>query len=263
MKTKYMVLGGVLAGGLLAVIAAVSVSGKVTNGGTFPVEKLSGVYVGAGAGHIVIEGGAGGTVQVSPLDAADVCEVTSKISGRTLKIERNNDHDGVRSNCRIKLPAQLALEVSMAAGTLDITGISGPVAISKIAGEGHLSGLSGDLKLEMTAGSMSGEINPSKLSISGVAGKIKFTGLTGGASVERDCGGLDLAWATTPSSAVNVKSDGGTATFAFPADAKIKTELKTKEKGRIRNDFSGAEGTLVSFTMYGGDVNIIKAAKNK
>lgn len=248
---------------MLALIVSVSVNGKVTNGGTFPAGDLSGVYFGSGAGHIRIEGGTGGAVEVSPLEAAGVCEVTSKVSGRTLKIERSNDHDGVISNCLIKVPSRLALEVSMAAGNLDVSGISGPVSISKIAGDGTLAGLSGPLTLDMTAGNMSGDINPSKLTISGIAGKIKLTGLTSGASVERDCGGLDLAWATTPSSEIRVKSDGGTATFTFPPDAKIKTELRTKEKGKIRNDFSGTDGTLVSVTMYGGDVNVVKAAKAK
>lgn len=263
MKTKYKVIGGALAGGLLAVIAAVSVNGKATNGGTFPADNISGVYVGSGAGHIVIEGGAGDTVAVSPLDAAGVCEVTSKITGKTLKIERINDHDGISSNCRIKLPAKMAVEVSMAAGKLDVSGISGPVSISKIAGEGSLSGLSGDLKLKMTAGSMSGEINPSKLSISGVAGKIKFTGLTGGALVDRVSDGLDLAWAASPSAPVKIKSPGGMVVLTFPYEARIKTELRTKGKGKIRNDFAGVDGTLVAVSLGGGSVDVVRAVKTK
>ncbi len=249
-----MIKSGIFVGMMVALCSAGAAAG-----GTFPAEGLSGVFVSAGGGQISVEGAAGGSVEVSPLKADGVCEVRAKVVGKELRITKQKGKDGAVSDCLIKLPAKLALKVKMGAGDLEVKGLSGPVAIHKTVGKTSLSGLTGDLKVDMVSGSLSGTINPSELSITGTGGRVDLSGLGCGVSVQRVTGGLALAWASPPSSEVRIKSAGGKVRLAFPADAKISTELKTKENGRIHDEFGKGAGTLVAVTLSGGSVDVVKA----
>ena len=173
MNKKYTILAGLLALSFAAVVLAKD-EGK---SGPFPSEGLSGVVLNAGGGKIVVEGVAGGAVETSPLEASGVCLVTGKVSGAVLSLTKHKDDTGAISNCRIKIPAKLSLEVKMGGGSLEVRDMAGAVSIAKTAGEGHLSGLSGAVKIKMTAGSMSGNIDPSSLEITGTTGKVSLEGL--------------------------------------------------------------------------------------
>jgi DUF4097 and DUF4098 domain-containing protein YvlB len=200
-------------------------------------------------------------VEVSPLEASGGCEMQGKISGHNLEIVKQKGKDGAVSNCLVKLPAKLSLEVKMGSGSLEVKNLSGAVSINKTSGEGTLSGLTGDLSLHLVSGSMAGKVSPSRLVVSGTGGKIALEGLACGASVDRVSGGLDLAWASAPSSEVRIKSAGGKVWLSFPAGANISTELKTKENVKIHDEFEGGKGTLVAVTMAGGSVDVVKAGK--
>lgn len=243
----------------LMLVMVCAAGARAENGGTFPAEGLSGVLVSAGGGQLVIEGAAGTSVEVSALDAAGVCEISAKRAGGTLEITKQKGKDGAVSNCRVKLPAKLALEVKMGAGKLEVKNLSGAVQINKVSGKASLSGLTGELALDMVSGSMSGTVNPSRLSVSGTGGNISLAGLACGVAVERVSGGLDLAWAAAPRDGVRIKSAGGKVKLTFPAAAKIATDLKTKENGKVRDDFAGGTGTPVAVTLAGGSVDVIKA----
>lgn len=254
MKMRYMLVGGVLFPALCGAVMA-------GPGHVMPAKDIIAVAVSAGGGHLSIKGGKSDSIEISPLEPSGVCEMVPRVSGKKLKLEKRKGKNGAISNCLITVPPQMAVRVEMGGGRLDIEGVSGAVEISKTAGGTYLSDLTGDLKLKMTSGSAEGKISPSKLAISGTCGDVSFDGLLCGAVVNRVCGSLELAWAAAPSSEVSIKSGGGPVKLVFPEDARIKTRLKTRDNGTIRDEFSSAEGTLVSVVMGGGDINVVKAVK--
>lgn len=199
-------------------------------------QAVTAVEVLSDSGHVTIQPGADGEVQVSRSLHwySDKPKVDEKFTGTTFKVT-----DDQACNCSIDyvitVPAGVSVKVDVDSGDVDVNGITGRVDVKADSGSVDLRDLTGELGIKVSSGDVNG------------------FGLTGpSATVDASSGNVDLTYSGAPNS-LDLSVDSGDVEVTVPAvDGGYRTDV-TADSGDV--DTAGVQTNSASTRRITIDVD--------
>lgn len=219
-----------------------------------------------------------GTMRVSTWDRSQVRVVASTSGERSLQFDASNSHlsleqsrdgRGSRNGSRnggdvgsasyeVTLPAGARATLSSVSGSIDASGVRGPVEVSAVSGSVKLRDLGSTLSVQGVSGSITVVNVASDARVENVSGRISLTGVGGSASAETVSGpilvtgvrgdrvhatsvsgSLDFAGPVSPTGRYDFETHSGTSNIRLASNANVAISVETFS-GSVSNDYPGA-----------------------
>lgn len=215
-----------------------------------------------------------GTMRISSWDRNQVRVVASTSGEPSLQFDASNSHlsleqsrngrgsrngsDVGSATYEVTVPAGVRATLSAVSGSIDASGVRGPVEVSTVSGSVKLRDLGSTLNVEGVSGDITISNVASDARVENVSGRISLTGVGGSASAETVSGSilvagvrgdrvhatsvsgsLDFAGAVSPTGRYDFETHSGTTNIRLASNANVAISAETFS-GSVSNDYPGA-----------------------
>jgi DUF4097 and DUF4098 domain-containing protein YvlB len=212
-----------------------------------------------------------GTIHVSTWARNQVRVVASTSGEPSLEFDASSSHlsleqsrngrgrgDVGSANYDVTVPTGVRATLSSVSGSIDASGVRGPVEVSTVSGSARLRDLGSTLNVEGVSGDITITNVASDARVENVSGRISLTGIGGSASAETVSGSivvagvrgdrvhatsvsgdLDFAGAVSPTGRYDLETHSGTTRVRLASNANVAISVETFS-GSVSNDYPGA-----------------------
>ncbi len=209
-----------------------------------------------------------GTMKLSTWDRNQVRVVASTTGQPSLQFDASNSHvsleqasssrrsrngdDVGRATYEVTVPVGSHATLSAVSGSIDASGVRGPVEVSNVSGSVDVRDVGSSLSVEGVSGSITARNIGNDARVENVSGRISVAGVGGTASVETVSGSITIGGVR--GDRVHATSVSGNIDFAGPVNGSGRYEFET-HSGRTDLKLASNVNAAISVETFNGSVS--------
>ena len=166
------------------------------------------------------------------------CKLTTEQQGNKLVVSVRSTDLFDSAICKVhfdvKVPKQIAMNISVGSGDLEVVGTKGQLKFKTGSGDAKIVAEVDSLQVDMGSGDL------------------QIDGLVGSGDLKTGSGDIDLSYTAAPQTgSLNISSGSGSATISLPSGSKLDTSFQSGS-GELLNEIGNSKNAKFRISMKAG-----------